>query len=65
MRLSIRERRKLRRIDAATRRGDPRLAGVLTMFAKLAADEAMPGHERLSSKQPAQWDSLMRARPSA
>jgi len=35
------------------------------MFAKLAADEAMPGHERLTSKQPAQRDSLTRPRPSA
>lgn len=47
MRLPFSERRKLRRIGRAISRSDPRLASLLDFFSRLAADDAMPGHERL------------------
>jgi len=58
MRLSLIERWKLHRIEAAVRRSDPQLANLLAMFARLAAHDAMPRHERLDdSNQP--WPGLM------
>lgn len=57
MRLSLSERWKLRRIEAAVRRSDPRLAALLAMFARLAARDAMPGHERLDDNEP--WRGVM------
>jgi hypothetical protein len=47
MRLPFSERRRLRRIGKAISRSDPRLASLLGMFSKLAAADAMPGHEAL------------------
>ena len=47
MRLSLRERRNLRRIDRTLRGADPRLASMLDMFSRLAAGDAMPPHEQL------------------
>lgn len=45
--LSLSEWRELSKIDKAMRRTDPRLASLLAIFTRLAASEAMPGHERL------------------
>jgi Protein of unknown function (DUF3040) len=47
MRLSLRERRNLRRINRTLRGADPRLASMLDMFSRLAAGDAMPSHEQL------------------
>jgi len=47
MRLSLRERRNLRRINRTLRGADPRLASMLDMFSRLAAGDAMPPHEQL------------------
>jgi hypothetical protein len=47
MRLSLRERRSLRRINRTLRGADPRLASMLDMFSRLAAGDAMPRHEQL------------------
>lgn len=57
MRLSLTERWKLHRIEVAVRRSDPRLAALLAMFARLAAHDAMPGHERLDDNEP--WPGIM------
>jgi hypothetical protein len=40
-------RRRLRRIDRELRRSDPELASMLGIFARLNADEAMPGWEQV------------------
>jgi hypothetical protein len=40
-------RRRLRRIDRELRRSDPELASMLAIFARLNADEAMPGWEQV------------------
>jgi hypothetical protein len=47
MSLPRRQRRSLKSVAEAVRRSDPRLASMLAMFARLAADDDMPGHERL------------------
>ncbi len=47
MRLSLRERRTLRRISRTLGGADPRLASMLDMFSRLAAGDAMPAHEQL------------------
>ena len=57
MRLSLNERWKLHRIEAALRRSDPRLAALLAMFTRLAAQDAMPPHERLDASEP--WTGLL------
>jgi hypothetical protein len=49
MSLSYRQLRMLRRVGAETHRTDPRLAGMLTVFSRLAAGEPMPAQERLRS----------------
>jgi hypothetical protein len=50
MRLPFSERRRLRRIGKAIGRSDPRLASLLGMFSKLAAEDAMPCHETLHAR---------------
>jgi hypothetical protein len=57
MRLSLSERWKLHRIEAAVRRSDPRLAALLAIFTRLTAQDAMPPHERLDASEP--WTGLM------
>jgi len=47
MRLSLKERWRLRRIGNAVRDADPLLAAKVTIFSRLAAGDPMPGHERL------------------
>jgi hypothetical protein len=47
--LPSRQQRRLREIDKAVCRCDPRLASMLAIFAGLAAGEQMPGHERLQT----------------
>jgi hypothetical protein len=44
---SLRQERILRRADRALRRSDPDLASMLSIFARLAAAEAMPAREQL------------------
>jgi hypothetical protein len=58
MRLSMTEWWRLRRIDKAVRHADPRLAAKLAMFSRLAADDPMPGHERLN--EPGSNEPLMK-----
>lgn len=48
--LSLSEWRELHKIDKTVRRSDPRLASLLAIFTRLAASEAMPGHERLRGR---------------
>lgn len=52
MPLSLWELWKLHRIEVAIRRSDPGLAALLTIFARLTARDAMPGHERLDTTRP-------------
>jgi hypothetical protein len=52
MSLPGRQRRRLRRIDAAVCRSDPHLASMLSIFARLTAGEAMPGREQLRAPPP-------------
>ena len=59
MSLSLKEWRQLHAIDKAVGRSDARLAALLMMFAQLAVDEAMPGHERLGSRRA--WFALVPA----
>jgi hypothetical protein len=47
MRLSLRERRSIRRISRALDGADPRLVSMFDMFSRVAADDAMPAHEQL------------------
>ena len=47
MRLSLGERRSLRRISRALGGADPRLASMFDMFSRLAVGDAMPAHEQL------------------
>lgn len=49
MSLSYRQVRVLRRIGTETHRTDPGLAGMLTVFTRLAAGQPMPAQERLRS----------------
>jgi hypothetical protein len=58
MRLSLIERWRLRRIGRAVGRADPRLAGKLAIFSRLAAGDPMPGHERLN--EPGSNEPLMK-----
>lgn len=61
MSLSLKEWRELHVIDKAVRRSDARLAALLTIFARLAVDEAMPGHERLGARRHRAWAALLPA----
>ena len=45
--MSCRQLWTLRRIAHGITRSDPQLAGMLTMFARLAGREQMPAHERV------------------
>jgi len=47
MRLSLKERWRLRRIGNSVRDADPLLAAKVAIFSRLAASDPMPGHERL------------------
>lgn len=51
MSLSLGEWRKLHVIERAMRRSDPHLAALLAVFCRLAAHDAMPGHERLGAQR--------------
>jgi hypothetical protein len=59
MRLSLKERRSLRRIGKAVRDADPLLATKLAIFSRLAAAEPMPGHERLPAADSRSREPLM------
>jgi hypothetical protein len=50
MGLTRRQRRLLDDIDAEFCRSDPRLAGILGAFDRLAAAEEMPGHEHVDAR---------------
>lgn len=63
MRISMRDRRRLRRIGTALRETDPQLAAMLKTFSRLVKGDPMPGHEQLSGRRDNQsWDALMRPR---
>jgi len=59
MRLSLKERWRLRRIGNAVRDADPLLAGRLAIFSRLAAGDPMPGHERLPAADSRSREPLM------
>jgi hypothetical protein len=59
MRLSLKERRRLRGIGKAVRDADPLLAGKLVIFSRLAAGDPMPGHERLPAADSRSREPLM------
>lgn len=50
MSLPIGERRKLRRIERGLAGGDPRLAALYTMFARLSKVDSMPRLERVHAR---------------
>jgi hypothetical protein len=52
MSLSVGERQALHTIESALAKSYPGLAAKLTTFTRLAVDEAMPGHENVSARQP-------------
>jgi hypothetical protein len=52
MRLSLRERRNLRRINRTLRGADPRLASMLDMFSRLAAGDAQVTLTQRHSHEP-------------
>ena len=60
MNVSYRQVRVLRRIGAETHRTDPGLAGMLTVFTRLAASEPMPVQERLQSPLGQVFGTLLR-----
>jgi hypothetical protein len=51
MSLSYHHQRLLHRIGTGLVRSDPQLAAMLSVFARLSADEAMPAWEQVSSKR--------------
>jgi hypothetical protein len=53
MTLPYRQERLLRRIDRALCRSDPHLASMLSIFARIGADERMPGWEQ--RRPPPSW----------
>jgi hypothetical protein len=59
MRLSLKERWRLRRIGNAVGDADPLLAAKLAIFARLAAADPMPGHERLRAADSRSREPLM------
>jgi hypothetical protein len=59
MRLSLMEWWRLHRIGKAVRHADPLLAGKLAIFSRLAADDPMPGHERLHATGSRSHEPLM------
>ena len=59
MRLSLKERRSLRRISKVVRDADPLLAAKLAIFSRLAATDPMPGHERLPAADSRSREPLM------
>jgi hypothetical protein len=60
MRLSLKECWRLYRIGKTVRHSDPRLAGKLRIFSRLAAGDPMPGHERLRAAGGRSHEPLMR-----
>jgi hypothetical protein len=59
MNVPYRQRRRLRRIDRALRRSDPGLAAMLSIFARLNADEAIPAWEQLETGHAPNWYVLL------
>ena len=59
MRLSLKERWRLRRIGKVVRDADPLLAAKLAIFSRLAAGDPMPGHERLHAAGSPSCEPLM------
>ena len=59
MRLSLKERWRLRRIGTVVRDADPLLAAKLAIFSRLAAGDPMPGHERLHAAGSPSREPLM------
>jgi hypothetical protein len=51
MSLHYRQQYKLRLIETRLLRSDPRLAGMLGMFGRLAVGQAMPSWEQMSSRK--------------
>jgi hypothetical protein len=50
--LSAHDRRELGAIEQELAASDPQLAAMLSTFSRLAADEAMPGRERIPAGEP-------------
>jgi Protein of unknown function (DUF3040) len=51
MSLNHRQQYQLHRIESRLLRSDPQLAAMLTVFARLSADQRMPAWEQVSSRQ--------------
>ena len=60
MTLPCRQERILRRADRALSRSDPHLASMLSIFARLTADDRMPGREQLRPPPARAWRVLLR-----
>jgi hypothetical protein len=58
--VSCRQLWTLRRISNGLTQGDPQLAAMLTLFARLAAREQMPVHERLRTPRSGGWGAAVR-----
>jgi hypothetical protein len=59
MTLPCGQERILRRADRALSRSDPHLASMLSIFARLTADDRMPGREQLRPVPARAWRVLM------
>jgi hypothetical protein len=59
MSLPYRQERLLRRADRALCRSDPDLASMLSIFARVTADEKMPGREQLRPQLTWPWRVLL------
>jgi hypothetical protein len=60
MTLPSRQERLVRRADRALSRSDPHLASMLSIFARLTADEEMPAGEQLRPAPAGAWSVLLR-----
>ena len=58
MSLPHRQERLLRRADRALRRSDPDLESMLSIFARMTADESMPAREQLRPQPTWPWRIL-------
>ena len=58
--MSCRQLWTLRRIGNGLTQGDPQLAAMLTLFARLTARERMPAHERLGTPRSRGWSAPVR-----
>jgi hypothetical protein len=59
MSLPYRQERLLRRADRALCRSDPDLASMLSIFARVTADESMPAREQLRPQPTWPWRVLL------